>query len=244
VLSHANAPDGRPVRNSFVNHRVRNDAELIKHVQSDPVVADRYQRHFAMNRPTLLRYLGGLHRGTLARSGMYTIYSVPEGGRLKMHVGRIEKGEPMFLDRSGQPVLVVKCGNPVVLGPSRARHGNFASVTTGEESGSRRYEPKMPDPVGVESLVAMAPAVPMPAEPELATVPTGVAMPLQPSAPVATVPLGGSSSFSHLGSLLVMLPVVGSFQSAGDHTNPVPEPATLATLAVGALSVARRRRPR
>ncbi|RYG25093.1 hypothetical protein EON82_08360, partial [bacterium] len=125
------------MRNSFINRPVGDTADLLAHVRASRTVADRYQRHFAMDRATLLRFLEGLHRGRLAKAGIYTIYSVPQGGRLKMHVGRIRKGEPMFFNGAGQPTLVVKCGNPIVLGPSRAQNGNPVALAPQEDAAGR-----------------------------------------------------------------------------------------------------------
>ena len=76
----------RPDLNAFVNRKASDVSSLVAQVRNDPEVADRYERHFSMSRRELIDYLGSLHRTQLAEDGLYTVYSVPEGGRVKMHI--------------------------------------------------------------------------------------------------------------------------------------------------------------
>ena len=240
-LVHANAPDGRPVRNSFVNRRVRTVPDLLAHLRTDGIVADRYERHFSMDRPTVLRFLAGLHCGRLTKAGVYTIYSVPKSGRLKMHVGRLPKGEPMFFDRAGRPTLVMRCGNPVTLGPQRKR---LASRRLGlsEPEGTRAITPAQSLATGLLDLVP---------ETLKTTVATSTAIAAPPMVEsIATVGASGADSgFSWFGALS-FLPALGSpspshpasLQGPFAPKQPVPEPASLVALAGGLLAACRRRR--
>ncbi len=232
----------RPVRNSFVNRRVTDARGLLVHVQSDPEVADRYERHFAMDRGTLLAYLGGLHRGALAKAGYFTIYSVPDDGHLKMHVGRLPKGEPMFLDRNGTPILVVKCGNPVVLGPRHPRQGNPVALTLAGEGSAR---PLLAD----DSVPAAGDVLAL--TPEAAPVPLAEILTSTESAPLEAAPMavGASTvpaSAPGWGGVLVGLGGLSAASTSlgghGGSSQPVPEPATLIALATGVGALARRRK--
>ena len=235
----AAAPDGRPVRNSFVDRRVANTRQLVAHVEADPVVADRYERHFAMSRRNVLAYLGGLHRGALAQDGVYTIYSVPSDGHVKMHVGRLRHGEPMFLDQAGRPVLVVRCGNPVVLGPVRSAHGNPLAAVPSEPTLGRSLADDADAVAAGDVLMALEPPVP------IAPVPTTFVPAPPVDVSVATVGAVPTRGGWNVGGLPLLLPIVGSVASGGhDHhpSTPVPEPATLAPLALGAAALWRRRK--
>jgi len=240
---YARAADGRPVRNSFIDRPVGEISDLIAHVKADRVVADRYERHFAMDRTTLLRFLDGLHRGRLQQDGVYTIYSVPQGGRLKMHLGRIRRGEAMFFNRSGQPTLVAKCGNPVALGPSRAQKANPAAVVPGESQEARTMEldiARLADAME-EPTVALEPSLPATESAMANAAPASFAGDV---VPVTATGLGAGSflaSFSFLTSLAAALPMQRTQPS---KTAPVPEPASMVALAVGAASLRQRSRRR
>lgn len=246
-------PTKRPDLNAFINHKADTSSALVAQVEADPEVADRYQRHFSMNRQELVGYLSGLHRGTLAKDGVYTVYSIPEGGRVKMHMERLKKGSPMFLDARGRPTLIVKCGNPVVLGPQRVRRGNpLTLVPTGDDK-TRQLSiltPRDADEVmNPDALVAMLPDVPEvippavpPAVPAEETTTT--------TAAIATVPVtatGGGHGFPYaallpLGFLGFLGHHGGNGGGGGFVPVPVPEPATMAAMAIGVVGLARVRR--
>ena len=243
-VASARALDGRPVRNSFVNRPAPSVALLVAQVRSDAAVADRYERHFSMTKSEIVRILSGLHRAPLSRSGIFTIYSVPEGGRLKMHLGRIRKGEPMFFDRSGRPVLVVRCGNPVTLGP-RGRAANVNSPTPTGESDARELSPDSPRGRLADALsLALAPALPD-AAPTLD--PLGVTSTAALGEPTIGSPTGWSAAWPTLAAGSFPL-LAGSVPGSGGHgparpvPQPVPEPATIAALVLGALSILKRRK--
>lgn len=239
----ATAPDGRPVRNSFIDRPVADARDLVRQVRADPVVADRYERHFSMDRAAVLRFLGTLHRARLARAGTFTIYSVPTDGHIKMHVGRIPKGEPMFMDRAGRPVLVVRCGNPVVLGPSYRAH---APMTIGDLSSVRTLDLPMADALDRVPL-ALVPGTP---ESEILNA-TSLAIAGEPAPETQALAreILLSPKSSGLEGLSLMLPILGFLGGHGSHAGsgsvtppPVPEPAPFLALAGGVAALARRRR--
>jgi len=244
ILAAAVPAFARPDLNSFVEYKISDTNSLVSQVKKNPVVADRYQRHFAMSRPEVVAYLSTLHRGALSKPGLYTIYSVPEGGRVKMHIGRLKKGEAVFLDASGKPILVAKCGNPVVAGPAvaRSRRGNPVAVVPNDESGTREIAEIIPRDAEVENgaeLMALVPPVP-----ESLVTPPPIAPP-PTEAPMRTVGVtgGGSSLFPWLAALPLVVPIAGGFSDGGGgNITPVPEPATLAVMSLGLVGVARMRK--
>ena len=249
----ASAQTTRPDLNAFVNHKITDTKSLVTQVRRDGEVSDRYQRHFAMNRAELVAYLKGLHRGSLAKEGMYTIYSVPKDGRVKMHIGKLKRGEAVFLDKQGKTILVAKCGNPVVLGPARARLANALTPPPTEEAKVRELTDDPIAPVSEivenpDNLLAMVPPVP-----ELAPTALVPAAPLAaplgaPAVPaiaaVGATATGGAAGFPFLA--LLPLGALGFIHSDGGGDgggiSPVPEPATMAAMGLGVAALFRRRR--
>lgn len=247
LAASARASDGRPVRNSFIDRPVGEVSDLVAHVKADRIVADRYRRHFSMDQTTLLSFLSGLHRGRLKGDGIYTIYSVPQGGRLKMHVGRIRRGEAMFFNRAGQPTLVAKCGNPIVLGPSRSRSqkGNPFDIVRDEDAKARTMEL----PVAQLAEAALEPTLAL--EPSLPTSAVAVAttfeLPVALTGDVVPVTATGAGAGSFLASLSFLASFATTFTPGqGDQRQaaPVPEPASILMLALGAGGLLQRSRRR
>jgi hypothetical protein len=120
----------RPDLNAFLNRKADTTAELVAQAKRDPAVMDRYMRHFGMTRTEVIEYLNTLHPDTLRQEGIYAIYSVPEGGRIKMHVKKLDKGSKVFAGSDGNPQLIMLCGNPLTLGPKQVVALNKTPVTT------------------------------------------------------------------------------------------------------------------
>lgn len=235
----------RPDLNAFVNRKVTDTPSLVNQVRNDPEVADRYERHFSMSRAELVGYLGSLHPTTLGKEGVYTVYSVPEGGQVKMHRERLKKGTPVFADPAGRPALIVKCGNPLVL---RGRfHGNSLVMTPVGNEKTRVVSPltRDVDVIDPNDLVALAPALPEVVEPTpdpLGPI-GGEEVPLAGTLTSVPVTSTGGSRFPY--AALLPLGLLGLIHGNGhDHISSVPEPATLVLMGVGLAGVASRRRRR
>src|SRR5690349_6353120 len=86
----------RPDRNAFLNKAVNTTAELVQQAKRDPEVMDRYMHHFGMTRAEVLAYLGTRKPDTIKEEAVYAVYSVPEGGKIKLHLERFKKGHKIF----------------------------------------------------------------------------------------------------------------------------------------------------
>lgn len=212
-----------PGRNSFLFESVRSTSDLVQQVKANPKIKDSYMRHFQMSESQLYTYLRTLHPMRLTSEGIYTVYSVPPGGELKAHTQRLKKGELVFVDMNGNPILRARCGNPLVGAPPGIVPEEELS---GPNTDLRLMEVPMAETVPTIPL-AMAPAPPTVPE-ELVVVPT-------PATPVTTV----ASQHIPLWPLLA-LPVVGKSSHGGD--SPVPEPTTMVALVAGAGVLMARRR--
>ena len=47
-------------RNSYLVRPARTHADLITQIKAEPIVADRYMRHFGMNRKEMIEYVDSL----------------------------------------------------------------------------------------------------------------------------------------------------------------------------------------
>lgn len=215
-------------RGAFVRKPVNSVAQLVAHARTDSVVRDRYMRHFRLDRETMLAYLGSLHMAKLAADGAYGIFNVHSDGVLRSTVRMMKKGTLVFADSSGRPILVKACGNPMVWGVPPL--GTSASVSN--PSGER--ETLLGDATPVELVAETMPGV----TPPNATAPT-------PTEPV--MPQIQTGTVRRSDSLLPLVALAGgaillSQKNDKDCPPPVPEPASMIALAVGAGSIIAKRR--
>lgn len=214
-----------PGRNSFLNESVRTTDQLIAEVKADPNIRDSYERHFQMSEDQLYTYLRTLHPMRLQHDDVFTIYSIPPGGELKAHTQRLRKGELVFADMNGNPILRARCGNPLVGAPPG---------TIPEESVTGGPTGEVPMSVPQAELVptiplALAPAPPV--VPEVAVV-TPVVTPVVTTTAAQGLPL----------LPLLALPIIGGSTHGGSGNTPVPEPMTMLALATGVGALMARRR--
>lgn len=214
----------RPDLNAFLNVRVNTTAELVQQAEKDPIVMDRYERHFGMSRDQVVAYLSSLHPARLTTDGVYRVYSIPDGGYVKCHVGRLKKGTMMFFTADGDPALIALCGNPVTEGKN-ATMVMIAPAPPLSLADTRELTFQPPTSQD-EIIVSQPPDVEVvdvtPGHDNLAVAPGITALPL-----AGLLGIGG----------------FGLISSHGGHGGPpVPEPATIAMLAVGVATLIRKRR--
>lgn len=217
ALGQSNLP-----RNSYLDKRVNSTAELVQHVQSDNAVMDRYRRHFAMTSDEVVNYLSLLRVSALSKDGVYTVYGVPHtSGDFHAHLRLLKKGEPVFVESDGTPVLQLVCGNPLILGPKKPVTPNPVVTPAGPVEGTREIPVEAPPAVSAVAPTTVTPEDAKPIEP---------VYPAPPRSPSNSVAM-----------LLGLAGAVGFFPH--HHSPPpVPEPVSIVVLAGGLAALALRKR--
>lgn len=103
---------------SFLNYHVSTARGLSEEVAQDVVVRARLARHFGMSEPALVAYVKTnlvVSHLTAAQAGRYRIACVSPSGREYFVSEKLPAGTPVFaLAKTGQPILRLACGNPLV----------------------------------------------------------------------------------------------------------------------------------
>jgi hypothetical protein len=234
VIGVAGSAIARPELNAFINKPANTIPELVSQIKSDKNVADRYMRHFSMDRGEVLEYVSSLRLGTIKQGGLYTVYSVPQDGMLKAHVSFFKKGTPAFVDSEGNAILRVKCGNPFVRGPVKA----YASSEVSTEVTDAASAP-VGGPVAMSStstpVVASSTTYSVPSVESVTEIPA-------PSLPIKAIqtntPAGTTQNF--FGALAGAGAVVALANQ--NNSSPVPEPASMLIMGAGIAGLVAKRR--
>ena len=108
---------------SFLNYHASSVRELSQEVTVDPVVRRRLARHFHITPAQMTTYIRqNLVLRRLQKSGTYRVACVRADGSEYYIESRLPAGTPVFASRAtGQPILKLACGNPMVsaLPPTR-----------------------------------------------------------------------------------------------------------------------------
>jgi hypothetical protein len=249
VLAIGSTVLARPEPNAFLNRRVQTVEQLIDQVQRDREVRDRYMRHYGMSQAELVAFFRTLRIQPLAQEGVFTVYSVPEDGVIKVRTARLRRGELVLVDPAGQPVMQLSCGNPLGLGAGLQHTMAPVMAPIMAEVVEMREVPIeiAVAPEEAMTLMATAPGIPVvpPAPPVAPPPPPPVIIDERPLVPVATA--GGFSPLIPVGILGALLIPRGEtrvepIQVPTGAVAVVPEPASAAALLLGVGALAARRR--
>lgn len=215
----ANAAPRTLPAGSFVTKSVDSASDLISLMKNDRVTAQRFANHFGMSVPELTEYFQKhLKMSYLSEPGTYTIYYRSRRGGVGTRTAILPRGERVFVAHDGTPIILVKCGNPLTK--------NLPIYVKPVE----QVLPPPPVPDITEPVVA----VPDP-EPTLVFMePIQVASLALPSEPVVeTAVLGDVLSLTEIAPYVIPA-LLGAVAVKSSTEAPVPEPASLLALGVGA----------
>ena len=102
-------------RNSYIVRPVASVRDLANQIRTEPVVAQRYARHFGRSAYELADYFEkNLVLAKLERAETFNVYYAPPDNRLLVVRKTLPKGTPVFVDKkTRKPVLKANCGNPL-----------------------------------------------------------------------------------------------------------------------------------
>lgn len=227
--------------NAFLNHSASTNAQLVSQVKNNPVVADRYVRHFALSKNEIADYFSALRRSTLPHAGQWLVYNCRPDGRLRVRLLTLRAGTAVWVDPRGIPVLKASCGNPMIwqveFKPQPVIVEDLAPPTA-------EFEMDIVEenlfPTSIEEMVNAAILTPEDAVglvPEMPEVTIGEIPEVVTKSQIPLMAVGGGFPWGILG-LVGILPVF----EGGDGPPPIPEPSMFAVVGAGLALVGLRRR--
>lgn len=102
-------------RGSFLTQPARSAWQLSAQVRTNPLVAARYEKHFGVPASQFANYAQGqLGVRPLNRSGRYRVFFIRTDGNIGSRIRKLRQGTSVFIHlRTGKPVLLAECGNPM-----------------------------------------------------------------------------------------------------------------------------------
>jgi hypothetical protein len=237
-------------RNSYLIRPVASARELANQIRTEPVVAQRYARHFKRSAWEFADYVEkNLRLTCLERAQTFNVYYAPPDNRLLVVRRTLPKGTPVFVEkRSGKPILKANCGNPLtpaasIPPPQATRPIEIASVATPTPVFAEVIDtPQTPTIEIVEIVDApieeVVAADVLPTETLVETLPESAPEPEAPPtlAPVAASPTtqlppvvtGGGFNWLPFLTLIALVTPRGE-----ESFEPIPEPTSALILGAG-----------
>lgn len=236
-------------RNSYLIRPVASARDLANQIRTEPIVAQRYARHFKRSAWEFAEYVEkNLRLTRLERAQTFNVYYSPPDDRLLVVRRTLPKGTPVFVEKkTGKPVLKANCGNPLtptvsLPTPQAQVPIEVASVAMPQPVFAEVIDaPQTPTIELVEAVEApieeVVAADVLPTETLVETLPEAAPEPEAPpvimtavSSSANQIPIISSGGFNWLPFLPLVAFIV---PRGGDDYDPIPEPTSLLILSAG-----------
>ena len=214
---------------SFIDYHVSTVKDLTQEVTIDPAVCKRLTWHFHITRTQLVTYVRqNLVLRRLDTSGNYRVACVRPNGSEYWITAHLRAGTSVFASRAtGQPVLKLACGNPMV---------SALPMLSTKSSFNGTIPPPQLAPIPSEERIAALPSLTL--SPDDAEFPDDIASSDLEVPPVVMVggslesfvsavkPISSSGSFNFLPALAGIGAAVGIFHQNPSHSTVTASPVT------------------
>ncbi|OYT74052.1 MAG: hypothetical protein CFK48_00200 [Armatimonadetes bacterium CP1_7O] len=237
-------------RNSYLIRPVASASDLANQIRTEPIVAQRYARHFKRSAWEIAEYVEkNLRLTRLEKAQTFNVYYSPPDDRLMVVRRTLPKGTPVFVEKkTGKPVLKANCGNPLtpavsIRTPQAQVPIEVTSIATPQPVFAAMIDaPQLPTVELVETAEApleeVVAADVLPTETLVETLPEAAPEPEAPPVVMAVasssanqIPMISGGGFNWLPFLPFIAVIVA--RAGDDDFEPIPEPTSLMVLGMG-----------
>ena len=227
-------------RDKFSNTPALTNEGLVENLKGNKTFRTNLAKHFGVPEDRVIEFVqDALVPQVLATDTRVMNYGVTKTGLIYSKNTTLKKGTRVWATRDGKPILKWDCSNPLLPRVPVLRKRPTPTQISGETSkGILAPSAGLLDPIGMEAPVGVTLAMDTPTEPKPNT-PVVVVNEPGPKQKITTTNLARTGI-----PLLPLAGVVGIAVRSTSTPNSVPEPGTMALLALGGAGLLTLRRRR
>jgi hypothetical protein len=234
----------QPGRDRFNNNPPLTNEDLVETLKTNKTFRTNLAKHFGVAEERVIEFVqDALIPQTLAQDTRVMNYGVTKSGLIYSKNTKLKKGTRVWATRDGKPILKWDCSNPLLPKiPVLRERPKATQVSRAVDAGVLAPQGSLLAPAGLEAPVGITLAMDTPGDPLGPPLDPPVTIITPPSPPTTRVPV----NIARTGIPLIPLAgVVGLVVRSSSTPNTIPEPGTLALLALGSAGLlALRRRKR